>query len=181
MDSKKKRAPAKKRDVVLVLHDIRSAHNVGAILRTADAAGVSKIYLTGYTPAPTDRFGRERRDVAKAALGAEKWVRWEQNEEILPLIRMLKKKGYRVIAVEQSPTAEQYRTVPVPRKSVFVFGNEVEGLPEAVLDAVHVVAEIPMRGKVVRQAHHPRHTRRGKESLNVSVAVGIALFGMLRL
>src|SRR3989338_2570883 len=106
---------------VLIIHDIRSVTNVGAMFRTADAAGINKIYLTGYTPTPLDRFGRIRKDMAKSALGAEKFVFWEYKKSLLALLNILKK--------------------------------------------CDVIVEIPMRGK--------------KESLNVSVACGIALFRIL--
>lgn len=155
----------KKIESVLILPDIRSAHNVGAIFRTADAAGVSKIYLVGITPAPVDRFGRPRKDVAKASLGAELSVPWEQKGTILPLIAKLKKEGYQVIAIEQSEHSIDYKKVKTGEKVAFVVGNEVEGLPKSVLAKCDVVAEIPMSGK--------------KESLNVSVATGIAVFRML--
>ena len=78
------------KEVAVLLHNIRSTHNVGAIFRTADAIGVSKIYLCGYTPAPLDRFGRRRKDMAKVALGAEKNIEWESVEDIGILIRKLK-------------------------------------------------------------------------------------------
>ncbi len=155
----------KKIQAELVLLDIRSAHNVGAIFRTADAAGISKIYLVGITPAPLDRFGRMRADVAKAALGAEKSVAWESVKTIAPLLKRLKKEGYEIIAIEQSPSSVDYKKVRAVGQTVFVLGNEVKGLPRSVLKNCDTVAEIPMRGE--------------KESLNVSVAAGIALFRIL--
>ena len=69
---------------ILIIHNVRSVQNVGAMFRTADAAGIDKIYLTGYTPTPLDRFGRKRKDLAKSALGAEEFVPWEQKKSILP-------------------------------------------------------------------------------------------------
>ena len=71
---------------ILVLPDIRSVENVGAMFRTSDAAGIKKIYLTGYTPAPLDRFGRKRNDIAKSALGAEEFVLWEYKKSLLALL-----------------------------------------------------------------------------------------------
>src|SRR3989344_2707510 len=76
--------------VFLILHNIRSLHNVGSIFRTADGAGVKKIYLTGYTPSPYDLFGNVRKDFAKTALGAEKFVDWEQRKDVGKLIKQLK-------------------------------------------------------------------------------------------
>jgi 23S rRNA (guanosine2251-2'-O)-methyltransferase len=88
----------------LALHNIRSVYNVGAIFRTADAAGVSKIYLCGYTPAPIDRFGRARKDIAKAALGAEKTVAWESVEKIGDLISKLKKEKFKYLRLNRIKT-----------------------------------------------------------------------------
>jgi len=155
------------KESILILPDIRSSYNVGALFRTADAAGISKIYLVGITPSPIDRFGRLRSDIAKAALGAEKTVPWEHVEVIGTLITKLKKEGFQIIAIEQSNTATDYKKVKTSAKVAFVLGPEVTGLSSAILKKCDVVAEIPMRG--------------GKESLNVSVAGGIALFRMLGL
>lgn len=152
--------------VYLILHNIRSAHNVGAIFRTADAVGVSRIYLTGYTPTPIDRFGRARKDIAKASLGAEKTIPWEHISRIGPLLAKLKKEGALCVAIEQDKKSVDYKTVRPAPCTAFILGNEVNGLPRAVLTAVQVIAEIPMWGE--------------KESLNVSVAVGVALFRILR-
>src|SRR3989338_2417601 len=89
--------------IYLILHNIRSVYNVGAIFRTADAVGVIKIYLSGYTPAPIDRFGRTRKDLHKSALGAEETVPWEITEDIGYLIESLRGKGYKIVALEQDP------------------------------------------------------------------------------
>lgn len=156
----------KKAEYSLILHNIRSAHNVGAIFRTADAVGVSKIYLTGYTPSPVDHFGRARKDIAKASLGAEKTVSWEQVSRIGVLLTALKKEGMLCIAVEQDKKSVDYKTVRPSSRTAFIFGNEVSGLPRTVLNMADVIAEIPMRGE--------------KESLNVSVAAGVALFRILK-
>lgn len=153
------------KDCALVLHDIRSVHNTGSIFRTADAVGVSKIYLTGYTPAPVDRFGRARKDFAKVSLGAEKSVVWEKREDIRLLLVELKRTGYQIVAVEQSPRAVDYKTVSLSERSVIILGNEIEGIAGDILAQTDIVAEIPMHGE--------------KESLNVSVSAGIALFRML--
>lgn len=154
-----------KRGIIVLLHNIRSAHNVGSIFRTADAAGASKIVLAGYTPEPIDRFGRKRSDIAKAALGAEETLLWEYREDAKEAIEALKEEGVVVAAVEQDRRAVDYREYVRSSKDgsiCFVFGNEVEGLPEEILSACDVIIEIPMHGT--------------KESLNVSVAAGIVLF-----
>ncbi|MBP9714969.1 MAG: TrmH family RNA methyltransferase [Candidatus Pacebacteria bacterium] len=150
---------------ILILNDIRSVENVGAMFRTADAAGIDKIYLVGITPAPIDRFGRKRKDLAKSALGAEEFVSWEQAPKILPLLKKLKKDGFQIIAIEQDEKSIDYKKVKIKTKNAFIVGTEVTGIPKSVLAQCDVIAEIPMQGR--------------KESLNVSVSLGIALFRML--
>jgi 23S rRNA (guanosine2251-2'-O)-methyltransferase len=147
---------------VLILPDIRSVENVGAMFRTADALGINKIYLCGYTPTPLDRFGKKRGDLAKSALGAEEFVTWEQKKAVLSLIKKLKKEGFKIIAIEQDKKSIDYKTVKLAPKNAFIVGTEVTGIPKNILDKCDIIAEIPMRGK--------------KESLNVSVALGVALF-----
>ncbi len=152
---------------VLILCDIRSNENVGSLFRTADAIGIEKIYLSGITPAPIDRFGRPVRAIAKTALGAERSIVWEKNSDANTVITELKEKGYQIIAIEQSEKSIDYKSVTLSFPVAFILGNEVEGLSKEVLTMADVVAEIPMNGK--------------KESLNVSVAAGVALFRMLDL
>ncbi len=146
----------------VILHDIRSHYNVGAIFRTCDGAGVSKIYLTGYTPAPEDRFGRAVAEISKTALGAEKFVAWEKVEDTLLVVQKLKAEGVTVVAVEQSKSSVMLNDFVTPEKVAYVFGSETEGVPLEVLAEVDVVLELPMLGQ--------------KESLNVSVTAGIVLF-----
>ena len=150
--------------IELILLDIRSTYNVGAMFRTADAIGVSKIYLAGITPAPTDRFGRPRSDIAKSALGSEKTMPWESIKNVTPLLTKLKKTGFQIIAIEQSKNSVDYKKITPNPKVVVILGNEVKGIKDTILKKCDIVAEIPMRGK--------------KESLNVSVSCGIALFGI---
>ncbi|MEK7219044.1 MAG: TrmH family RNA methyltransferase [Patescibacteria group bacterium] len=150
---------------ILIIHDVRSVVNVGAMFRTADAVGINKIYLTGYTPAPVDRFGRKRGDLTKSSLGAEEFVKWEQKKNILPLLAKLKKEKFQIIAVEQDEKSVDYRKVKLQKKNVFIVGPEVTGIPQNILKKCDIIAEILMRGK--------------KESLNVSVALGVALFEFL--
>ncbi len=156
-----------KRETALILHNIRSEHNVGSLFRTADAAGISKIYLCGYTPAPLDRFGRPASGIAKTALGAELSIPWEKKVSTLAIIRSLHKDGFQIIAIEQDPRAVDYKKAKLKKKTAFLLGEEVKGILKKILDAADVIAEIPMRGK--------------KESLNVSVAGGIAIFRMLKI
>ncbi len=149
---------------ILILPNIRSAINVGAIFRTADAIGIDKIYLVGITPRPTDKFGRIQKDIAKSALGAETWIDWEYKEKIFPLINKLKKEGYEIIALEQDKHSKDYKKIKIGKKVALLLGEEVDGVNKKVLDKCDAIIEIPMYGK--------------KESLNVSVACGIALFGL---
>ena len=156
---------AQKKEIVLVLCDIRSAHNVGAIFRTADAAGVARIFCAGYTPTPFDRFGRVRADIQKTALGAEESVPWESAPRVGALVKRLKKEDYTILVLEQDPRAVDYKKIKIKGKAALLVGNETEGIPKKILDQCDTVIEIPMAGK--------------KESLNVSVATGIALFRIL--
>lgn len=157
------------RQVILALYNIRSTHNVGAIFRTADAAGVSEIFLIGVTPDPIDRFGRKRSDVAKAALGAEETIKWQHftDGQFLEKVSDLKSEGFQIISIEQSENSVDYKTIEVYEKVLMIVGNEVDGLPKEVIGACDLVAEIPMLGE--------------KESLNVSVATGVALFRILNI
>jgi tRNA G18 (ribose-2'-O)-methylase SpoU len=152
---------------IVILHDIRSVQNVGAMFRTADAVGIDKIYLTGYTPTPLDRFGRKRGDLAKSALGAENFVLWEYKKTINPLLSKFKQEGFQIIAIEQDKNSIDYKTLRLRlgQGHVFIVGTEVTGIPKNILKKCDIIAEIPMRGK--------------KESLNVSVAFGVAIFGIL--
>ena len=153
------------KSIVLIVHNVRSAHNVGSIFRTAETAGVNEIYLTGYTPAPFDKFGRSRKDLAKVALGAEKTIPWKKFIKVGEAIKKLKKENFFIIAVEQSKNSIDYKKVKPKQKTAFIVGNEVRGLDRKVLSKCDAVAEIPIKGK--------------KESLNVSVATGVTLFRIL--
>ncbi len=154
-----------KKEVCVLLHNIRSTHNVGSMFRTADALGASRIYLSGYTGAPLDTFNRPRKDIAKVALGAEKTIAWEYVASPAPLIKKLKKSAFQIVALEQAKNSVDYKKTRVGKKVLFVVGNEVEGISQNILSLCDIVAEIPMKGE--------------KESLNVSVAFGVALFRML--
>ncbi len=175
--------------MIVILHNIRSLHNVGSIFRTADAAGVEKIYLCGITPAPVDSFGKPRQQLTKVSLGAEKYVKWEMAKATGRLIDNLKKQKYKIFAIEQNKKSIPYHKVKnlstFPRESrqkiALILGNEVSGLSPSILKRADKILEIPMHGAMVRQAHHPRHTGRGKESLNVAVAFGIVVFKLREL
>jgi len=149
----------------VLLHNIRSAHNVGSIFRTSDAAGISKIYLSGYTPQPTDRFGRPQKDIAKTALGAEQNIPWEYAKTPRAFICRLKKEAWQIAGIEQDRRSVDYRSFVIRKPTLFILGNEVRGISPTLRNACDVLLEIPMVGK--------------KESLNVSVAAGIVLFTTL--
>ena len=154
--------------LVVIANDIRSAHNVGALFRTASGAGVEKIFLTGYTlvPAPAGKLylTRAEKDLAKTALGAEHEIPFEHEEDVKECLSNLKKLGYTIIGLEQSDTSIDYRTKPASDKVALLLGTEVEGIPASLQDMCDALYEIPMAGQ--------------KNSLNVSVAAGIALYAL---
>mgnify|MGYP001564560619 CR=1 FL=1 len=156
-------------EIAVILYNVRSLHNVGSVFRTADGAGVKVLYLCGFTPSVVDRFNKTRPQIAKTALGAERFVHWEKVLKIDPLIRRLKDDGYMILAIEQAKKSLPYYAFKPKRgaKIALIFGNEVRGIPPAVLKKSDQILEIPMCGK--------------KESLNVSVAAGVALFGIIYL
>ncbi len=146
----------------LILENIRSAHNVGAMFRTADGAGVSKIFLIGYTPAPIDRFGRVQPEISKTSLGASAEIEWEKSDDISKIIKKLQSEEMKITAVEQSKNSVRLSEFYVPERVAYIVGNEIEGVSKEALELVDTVIEIPMLGK--------------KESLNVSTTAGIVLY-----
>ena len=153
---------ASKKDIRVLLHNIRSAHNVGAIFRTADALGVSHIYLSGYTPTPFDQFLRPVKEIAKTALGAELTIPWEYAKSPAKFLRASKKEGRKIVGVELDSRSIDYKTYVPEQYTLIVMGNEVRGLSPSLRTHCNVLLEIPMRGK--------------KESLNVATAFGVILF-----
>ncbi len=155
--------------VVLILDNLRSVYNVGSIFRTANACGVTHIVLCGTTPTPLDKKGDKRKDFAKVALGAEETVSWEYSEDTATCLTTLKDGGYYIIAIEQDEKSVNYKEVNIKGKEklAFIIGPEVTGMSQEVLGVCDIVAEIPMLGT--------------KESLNVTIAAGIALYRILGL
>jgi len=157
-------------DIIVIAHNIRSTHNVGAIFRTAEGFGISKIILSGYTPYP--RLQKDSRlphisekltkQISKTALGAEAIVPFEYLEQ--PPLNELKAAGYRIVALEQAENSIPMACYSPPRKVVLLLGEEVEGVTAELLAECDDIIEIPMVGK--------------KESFNVSVATGIALYAL---
>jgi len=141
---------------VIILPNIRSAHNVGAMFRTADGAGVEKIYLTGYTPCPP----HPRLD--KVSLGAEKWMPWEYVKQPGRLLKKLKSEGYKVVALEQTKKSVNIYKWEPEFPLALVVGNEVDGVQKNLLKYCDTEIELDMKGK--------------KKSLNVSVAAGITMY-----
>ncbi len=149
-----------KPEIVTILDNLRSRENVGSIFRTSDAAGVSKIYLCGITPQPPHE------KISKTALGAELDIPWEYHKQTWRLVDSLKKEGFIILALEKTHLPnEVWGTFKGGEKVALIVGNEVDGLSPQVLKRSHEVMSIPMVGK--------------KESLNVSVAFGIAIYRIL--
>jgi len=162
-----------KKELSLILHDIRSAYNVGAIFRTADGAGVSKIYLSGYTPCPPDKNKNNKTQadkmIEKTALGAEKNIAWEKCENLEKLLEKLNPPAggekVSIIALEKTKNSVDIKKFKISFPAALILGNEVDGVSKDILKKCDAIVSIPMRGK--------------KESLNVSVAAGIAMYDLL--
>ena len=134
---------------IVIFHNIRSVENVGAMFRTADAIGINKIYLSGYTPTPLDRFGRKRSDMTKSALGAEEFVSWKQKKNLFPLLAKLKREKLLIIGIEQNEKSINYKTLRLRsgQGNAFIIGAEVTGIPKNILKKCDIIAEIPMHGQ----------------------------------
>lgn len=152
---------------VAILDNLRSVYNVGSIFRTANAVGIEKIFLCGTTPTPLDKKGIARKDFAKVALGAENTVSWEYCENTIECVKNIKKENFYIISLEQDTSSTDYKEINTKdrEKIAFVIGNEVDGISKDVLILSDIVAEIPMLGT--------------KESLNVTIAFGIATYHIL--
>lgn len=146
----------KKHQFYLILPNIRSCHNVGAMFRTADACGVTKLFLVGYTATPP------KKEIDKVALGAETWMPWEHRKDVKRLIQTLKKKNVLIIGLEKNDTSVDIGSLTIDRDIALIVGNEVDGIEPDIQALCDVVAHIPMQGK--------------KESLNVSIAAGIGMY-----
>ena len=153
---------AAKLPVVIILDNIRSQNNVGSVFRTSDAFRIEKIYLCGITSTP------ENREVHKTALGAEDAVEWEYVKETRDVVEKLKAEGYRIYSIEQAEntTSLEDLSVGLDGKYALVFGNEVKGVQQDIIDRSHACVEIPQFGT--------------KHSFNISVTVGIVLWQIVR-
>lgn len=158
------------RSLILIAHNLRSSHNVGSLLRTAEGLDVAAVYLTGHSPYPRQRHdarlphlaGRTHDQIVKTALGAEHFVNWQFEPDILVILEKLKQENYKLAAVEQMPGAIKLPDFEPPAKLALIVGHEVDGLDPKVLKAVDYVIEIPMLGR--------------KESFNVVQAAAMALY-----
>lgn len=146
--------------IVVIVHNVRSIYNVGSIFRTADAARVEHLYLTGYTGTP------EHKNLHKTALGAQDTVPWSEHDAAMPVVERLRKDGYTIAALEITDAPTRPSEVdPAAFPLALIVGNEVDGVDDALIDASDLAVEIPQYG--------------AKLSLNVSVAFGVAALGLV--
>jgi len=159
------------RDIILIAHNLRSCHNIGSLLRTAEGLGVSKVYLTGYTPYPAGGPNEQRlphealkldKQIHKTALDAEHQVAWENLDDVFALFTRLQAGGYQIYAVEQAGNSVALPDFEPPDKLALLMGREVDGVESEVLAVCDGALEIPMFGR--------------KESFNVVQAAAMALY-----
>lgn len=158
------------RRIILIAHNVRSCHNVGSMLRTAEGLGIKEVILSGYTPYPPtkndQRLPHEAqkigRQIHKTALGAEKTLAWRHEPDVFSVINTLKQKDFKVFALEQTPGAQPLPEFSPPASLALVVGREVEGLESTVIGVCDGSIEIPMFGH--------------KESFNVVQAAAMALY-----
>jgi 23S rRNA (guanosine2251-2'-O)-methyltransferase len=158
------------RQIVLIAHNLRSCHNVGSLLRTAEGLGIDMVILSGYTPYPMEANDTRlphlamkiSRQIQKTALGAEKTVRWKHVHTAMEAISELQQMGFTVAAIEQDPSSRPLPGFAPPNKIALLVGREVEGVEDEVLALTDVVLEVPMFGH--------------KESFNVVQAAAMALY-----
>lgn len=145
--------------VSAILENIRSLYNVGSMFRTADGAGLNKLYLCGFTGTPP------RAEIEKSALGSTDYVDWERHEETLTLIRQLKSRGEQIVVFEHCEESKSYNGIKYRCPCTLVFGNEVNGVSPEVCALADETVLIPMYGS--------------KQSLNVSVSFGIGVYNAI--
>jgi tRNA G18 (ribose-2'-O)-methylase SpoU len=155
-------------EIIVIIHNIRSTHNVGSIFRTCEGFGIQKIILSGYTPYPQTNpdarlphiYRKLTDQIHKTALGAESIVNFEYQPQ--PNFEVLKQQGYKIVGLEQDKRSIMIQSYKPPEKIALLLGEEVEGITDDLRNICDDLIEIPMKGK--------------KESFNVSVAAGIALY-----
>jgi len=157
------------REIVVIAHNIRSVMNVGSILRTSEGFGVTRVFATGYTPNYDNGLPHVRaklkKELHKTALGAEEIVDFSFAPDVMNLLKELRKNGFLIVGLEQDAQAVSLPDYRPPTKIALLLGEEVRGLTPSLLDACDDLIEIPMFGQ--------------KESFNVAVATGIALYALL--
>jgi tRNA G18 (ribose-2'-O)-methylase SpoU len=159
-----------KREIVLVIYNVRSAHNVGSLLRTADGLGIKRVFICGISPYPAHKEDsrlphiaqKANRAIAKTSLGAEEAIAWSHHDDISALLKELSAEGFLTVALEQTDKAINMDKFNAPKKIAIIVGNEVEGIDRNTLDIAKIHLSIPMLGT--------------KESFNVSVAGAMALY-----
>lgn len=160
----------KEREIVVIAHDIRSSHNIGSLLRTADGLGIKHLYITGYSPYPLTQHDKRLPHIAqkvhaqiqKTALGAEDSVSWRHVSNITMLIEKLTTKGYDIIALEQHKDAQPLPEYQPNSKIAIILGNEVSGVSRELIEYATKIVEIPMYGR--------------KESFNVTQAAAMIMY-----
>ncbi len=158
------------RSIILIAHNLRSTHNVGSLLRTAEGLGAHRVLLTGYTPYPLQHpdnrlphlAAKIDRAIQKTALGADTILEWQHHAELLPILEKLKQDDYIIAAVEQSRHSIRLPDYRPPSKLALIVGREVEGIEQEILDQADVTLEIPMFGN--------------KESFNVVQSAAMAMY-----
>ncbi|MCK5475081.1 MAG: RNA methyltransferase [Candidatus Pacebacteria bacterium] len=145
---------------VVICDSLRSLHNVGSVFRTADGAGIDKVYLCGITGMPDTQ--KHQRQISKVALGAQDYVKWEYVKQSWRLVEKLKKEGYQIVSLEQTSKSVNYTKFKPKFPMALIIGNEGKGVKKSLLERSDEIIDIPMRGQ--------------KESLNVSVAFGIVAY-----
>ena len=148
------------KDFVVICDSLRSLHNVGSVFRTADGVGISKVYLCGITGMPDTQ--KHERQISKVALGAQNYVKWEYVKQSWRIVEKLKKEGYQIVSLEQTPKSISYLKFKPKFPLALIIGNEGKGVKKSLLKRSDQIIDIPMRGR--------------KESLNVSVAFGIVAY-----
>lgn len=153
---------SEKTPIIVVLDDVRSLHNIGSVFRTCDAFLVEKVYLCGITATPPNK------EIHKTALGATETVEWEYAKDVVEVVKSLRENGVSVQSVEQVENSVMLNDFKVTEgtKYALIFGNEVKGVNQEVVDLSHGVIEIPQLGT--------------KHSLNISVSAGIVIWDLFQ-
>lgn len=157
-------------DIVLIAHNLRSTHNIGSLLRTAEGLGVNRVILSGYTPYPLENNDQRlphlaqkiAKQISKTALGAETMINWQHITDLEPEINNLRRGGYVIAGLEQSVSSTKLNNYKAPNKIALIVGREVEGMEPEIIALCDLLIEIPMFGN--------------KESFNVVQAAAMALY-----